>query len=404
MSSDPAGSPDGGMRYELAGVLGPPGALLLILRAVPRARLVGLDVPGIALLPVTAAVAADATPAALCAMGLRRQAGGTPHAAGRRALLSGPESGFHVLVPGLVALVEAASLAGPVAYVEAELWPSGPVCPHCGGVERISAIAPNKEKRIRTGLKFCGQCRKQFTVRVGTIFEESKLPMTKWLQAIFLMVSSKKGVSAHQLHRTIEVTYKTAWFLAHRIREAMRDGELAPFGGGGGMVEVDETFIGQNPDAPKSKMAIRNMNTVMTLIDRDSGRSRSMVVDHLDAPAVAAILSANLSKEARLMTDEARFYTPVGKDYADHQSVAHARGEYVRKGDVTIHTNTVEGFYSIFKRGMKGVYQHCAKKHLHRYAAEFDFRYSNRTALGVDDAARASRALEGVVGKRLTYR
>jgi hypothetical protein len=220
------------------------------------------------------------------------------------------------------------------------------------------------------------------------------------------MCSSKKGVSAHQLHRTLETTYKTAWFLAHRIREAMRDGELAPFGGGGGMVEVDETFQGQDPDAAPSKMAIRNKNAVMTLIDRDTGRARSIVmpVDKLNATDVAAVLSANLSKEARLMTDEARFYMPVGKLFADHQSVAHAKDEYVRKGDVTIHTNTVEGFYSIFKRGMRGVYQHCAKKHLHRYAAEFDFRYSNRVALGVGDVARSQIALQGVVGKRLTYR
>jgi transposase-like protein len=290
------------------------------------------------------------------------------------------------------------------AFVEAIIWPKGPVCPHCGGTERISSIKPNPDKRVRFGLKKCGQCRGQFTVRMGTIFEESKLPMTKWLQAIFLMTASKKGVSAHQLHRTLEVTYKTAWFLAHRIREAMRDGELAPFGGAGGMVEVDETYIGQDPDAPKSAMAIRNMNTVMTLVDRETGRARSMVVDKLDAPKVAEILSANLAREARLMTDDARFYKPVGKDYAGHYVVAHARGEYVSTADPTVHTNTVEGFYSIFKRGMRGVYQHCAKKHLHRYAAEFDFRYSHRVALGFDDSARAVKALDGVVGKRLTYR
>ena len=288
-------------------------------------------------------------------------------------------------------------------FVEAIIWPQGPVCPHCGGVDKITLIKPNPEKRVRFGLKKCGQCKGQFTVRMGTIFEESKLPLTKWLQAIFLMTASKKGVSAHQLHRTLEVTYKTAWFLAHRIREAMRCGDLAPFGQGGGMVEVDETFIGQNPDAPKSKMPIRNMNTVMTLVDRETGRARSIVVDHLNAANVAEILSANLAKEARLMTDEAKFYIGPGKAFADHQSVAHAREEYVRKGDVTIHTNTVEGFYSIFKRGMKGVYQHCAKKHLHRYAAELDFRHSNRAALGVDDTTRAVTALQGVVGKRLTY-
>jgi hypothetical protein len=303
--------------------------------------------------------------------------------------------------------------AAAFEYVEGIIWPQGPVCPHCGCMDRISALAPfhgskskkNPEGALRLGVKFCGDCRKQFTVRVGTIFEESKLPMVKWLQAIFLMCSSKKGVSAHQLHRTLETTYKTAWFLAHRIREAMRDGELAPFGGNGGMVEVDETFQGQDPDAAPSKMAIRNKNAVMTLIDRETGRARSIVmpVDKLNATDIAAVLSANISKEARLMTDEARFYKPVGKLFADHQSVAHAKDEYVRKGDVTIHTNTVEGFYSIFKRGMRGVYQHCSKKHLHRYAAEFDFRYSNRVALGVDDVARSQIALQGVVGKRLTY-
>ncbi len=302
--------------------------------------------------------------------------------------------------------------AAAFARVEKVIWPLGPVCPHCGGTERIyplQGVRTNPSKKnpqgiVRHGLKKCGQCRGQFTVRMGTIFEESKLPLHIWLQAMHLMCSSKKGVSAHQLHRTLEITYKSAWFLAHRIREAMRCGELAPFGSGGGMVEVDETFLGQNPDAPPSKMAIHTMNMVMTLIDRDSGRARSMVVDNLNASKVAEILNANLAKEARLMTDEAHFYKTPGKAFADHQSVSHAREEYVRKGDVTIHTNTVEGFYSIFKRGMKGVYQHCARKHLHRYAAEFDFRYSYRIALGVDDAARAERALQGVVGKRLTYR
>ena len=290
------------------------------------------------------------------------------------------------------------------ARVEKLLWPQGPVCFHCGCTGRISAIKANPEKRVRYGLKKCGDCKKQFTVRMGTIFEESKLPLHIWLQAMHLMCSSKKGVSAHQLHRTLEITYKSAWFLAHRIREAMREGELAPFGGNGGSVEVDETYIGQNPDAPKSKMAIRNMNAVMTLIDRDTGRARSMVVDHLTAASVAEILNANIAKEARLLTDEAKFYITPGKAFADHQSVAHAREEYVSKGDVTVHTNTVEGFYSIFKRGMKGVYQHCSAKHLHRYAAEFDFRYSNRIAVGVDDVARTDAALLGVVGKRLTYR
>jgi transposase-like protein len=296
--------------------------------------------------------------------------------------------------------------AAAFEFVESILWPTGPVCPHCGGFERINAIKPNPEKRVRFGLKHCGQCRKQFTVRMGTIFEESKLPMTKWLQAIFLMCSSKKGVSAHQLHRTLETTYKTAWFLAHRIREAMRSGELAPFGGGGGGVEVDETYIGFDPDhiAPDGgHVRTPHKNKMISLLDRETGRARSFIVDRVDVATVAQILEANLSREAHLMTDQARVYTTLGWNFAAHGVVDHSKEEYVSRADPRVNTQSIEGFFSIFKRGMKGVYQHCSKKHLHRYAAEFDFRYSNRVALGVDDQERATRALAGVVGKRLTY-
>lgn len=289
-------------------------------------------------------------------------------------------------------------------FVEGVIWANGPVCPHCGGVERITAIKPNPEKRVRFGLKKCGQCKGQFTVRMGTIFEESKLPMTKWLQAIFLMCSSKKGVSAHQLGRTLEVTYKTAWFLAHRIREAMRSGELAPFGGQGGAVEADEAYIGRKKNlGPHRSGGAAHKMKVLTLIDRDTGRAHSTVVDHMNHATVAAILTKNIAKEARLMTDEAPMYKKVGKEFAGHDAVHHARDEYVRYSDLTITTNTVEGYFSIFKRGMKGIYQHCAEKHLHRYMAEYDFRYSNRVALGIDDVERAEIALKGVVGKRLTY-
>lgn len=293
-------------------------------------------------------------------------------------------------------------------FVEGVIWPNGPKCPKCGAVERISAIKPNPEKRVRYGLKKCGRCKSQFTVRMGTIFEESKLPMKVWLQAIFLMCSSKKGVSAHQLHRTLEITYKSAWFLAHRIREAMRSGELAPFGQGGGGVEVDETFIGNDPDRPfdrdDQRGKLHHMNKVLTLVDRSTGRARSFVVDDLRITTLSKIIGDNLALEARLITDEFRAYKAIGESYAAHDFVSHNVGQYVHPQDRTIHTNTVEGFYSIFKRGMKGVYQHCSKKHLHRYAAEFDFRYSNRVALGVNDEGRAVRALQGVVGKRLTYR
>jgi transposase-like protein len=293
-------------------------------------------------------------------------------------------------------------------HVEALLWPDGPVCPHCGCTGRIGSTKPNLKKRVRYGLKKCGDCGKQFTVRMGTIFEESKLPLRIWLQAIHLMCASKKGVSSHQLHRTLEITYKSAWFLTHRIREAMRSGVLAPFGAGGGAVEVDETFIGRDPENPppadQAKFNIGNMNKVLSLIDRDTGAARSYVIKDLRITTIAPILEANISREARLMTDDARQYAFIGWNFADHGRVNHTAGEYVSRQDRTIHTNTVEGFYSVFKRGMRGVYQHCSAKHLHRYVAEFDFRYTNRIAVGVDDQDRAERALLGVVGKRLTYR
>ena len=284
-------------------------------------------------------------------------------------------------------------------YVEARMWPNGPTCPKCGEQERVSKMGG---KSTRIGAYKCYKCRKPFTVKVGTIFESSHVKMHLWLQAIFLIAGSKKGISSNQLHRILGVTLKTAWFMSHRIREAMRTGDLSPFGAGGGAVEVDETFIGQDPDAPApGKRANYNqMNKVLSLVDRETGQVRSMVVDRLSAAEIGPILAANISKEARLMTDEARFYLPLGKAFAEHGIVAHARDEYVR-GDV--YTNTVEGCFSIFKRGMRGVYQHCAKKHLHRYLAEFDFRYSNRQAKGIDDERRANAILSGALGKRLTY-
>lgn len=290
------------------------------------------------------------------------------------------------------------------AYVEARVWPEGPICPHCAKDGVVSRkIGLMKGKSTRQGLYKCYDCRKPFTVRIGTIFESSHLPLRVWLQAMFLMASSKKGISAHQISRTLSVTVKTAWFLMHRIRLAMDNNSVSPFGLDGGMVEVDETYIGQNPDAPASRLAIRNMNAVLTLVDRNSGRAKSMVVDHLTTAAVAEILRENMAPEATLMTDEAKFYKVSGKTFAAHHSVSHTKGEYVRGENNQIHSNTVEGFFSIFKRGMRGVYQHAAKRHLHRYLAEFDFRYSNRVALGVNDTNRADRILTGVVGKRLTY-
>jgi transposase-like protein len=285
------------------------------------------------------------------------------------------------------------------AYVESKLWPEGPICPHCGGVERITKVKANPAKRVRVGLWRCGQCKGQFTVKVGTVFEHARLPLHKALQAVYLITSSKKGISAHQLHRTLEVTYKTAWFLLHRIREAMREGSLEPFGQGGGAVEVDECFIGRKKGAPV-RGAYHHKMAVLGLIDRETGRSRLFHVEKAAGSEIQPIVLANLSREARLMTDESYIYRGIGREFAEHSAVHHQRDEYVR-GDVT--TNTIEGCFSIFKRGMRGVYQHCSEAHLHRYLAEFEFRYSYREANGFNDQDRSRQALTGIVGKRLTY-
>jgi hypothetical protein len=214
------------------------------------------------------------------------------------------------------------------------------------------------------------------------------------------MTSSKKGISAHQLHRVLEFTYKSAWFLAHRIREAMREGSLAPFGQGGGAVEVDETYIGRKEGSGNPRGGHAHKMTVLGLVDRDSGKCRMFYVEKAAGRLIQPIVLENLSREARLMTDEHTMYRRIGREFAEHGAVKHYEREYVR-GDIT--TNTVEGAFSIFKRGFKGIYQHCAEKHLHRYLAEFEFRYSQREANGYNDAARSVRALENIVGKRLTY-
>jgi len=295
-------------------------------------------------------------------------------------------------------------------YLEALHWPEGPVCPHCGSVnarrlpdQRGKPSKRHPEGSVRKGLIQCNDCRQQYTVTVGTVFSDSKIPLNKWLLATHLMVSSKKGISAHQLHRMLGITYKSAWFMAHRIREAMTTTPGGDMGSGGSMVEVDETFIGRN--GGDSRMAIRNMNQIVSLVDRATGRAASVVVfDTLGSKSIGPILSRYVASDAKLMTDGAHFYKTLGARYASHTVVDHARGEYVRKDDATIHTNTIEGFFGIFKRGMKGVYQHCGAQHLQRYITEFDFRYSNRSGLGIGDDERAEIALRGIAGKRLTYR
>ena len=289
------------------------------------------------------------------------------------------------------------------SHLERVIWGAAPLCPHCGGVDRITKVKANVEKRIRVGLWRCGDCKKQFTVKVGTVFEHMRLPLHKALQAVYLVTSSKKGISAHQLHRTLEITYKSAWFLLHRIREAMRDGDLSPFGGNGAVVEVDETFIGKLKGVEK-KRAFHHKMKVLALVDRDSGKARTMVIDNVKAETLMPLVIANVAREARIMTDEHSGYRDVKRFFAAHGTTSHGKGEYVNLEDRTIHSNTVEGYFSIFKRGMKGIYQHCGEEHLHRYLAEFEFRYNNRAGLGCNDADRSTAAMKGIVGKRLTYR
>ena len=284
-------------------------------------------------------------------------------------------------------------------HLESIRWPNGPVCPHCGGTERNSKITAKTEKGARPGLYFCGDCREQFTVTVGTLFERSKVALHKWVLATHLICSSKKGISAHQLHRTLGVTYKTAWFMAHRIREAMNIGTTGPLGGNGSPVEVDETYWGNTgKQAPGARGWAHKMK-VVSLVERD-GQKRSFHVANVTSKTVAPILREQVAKKARLMTDETKVYNSVGKEFASHEKVNHSAGEYAR-GDVT--TNTVESSFAILKRGLYGTFHHVSEAHLQRYATEFDFRWNTRAKLGFTDSQRADAALKGIEGKRLTY-
>jgi transposase-like protein len=298
--------------------------------------------------------------------------------------------------------------AAAYKFLEARIWPKGPVCPHCGGIERISKM---EGKSTRIGVYKCYQCRMQFSVKVGTVFESSHVKLHLWLQAVALLSSSKKGISSNQLHRTLGVSLKTAWFMSHRIREAMRDGKLDPMGGNGSIVEMDETYHGKvanprdvttsgRPYTKSGKTGPSNKRAIVSLVER-GGNVRSFHVEHADQSTVTKIVNENLDRETRVHTDESRLYARLNQQVAEHQSVNHRSGEYAR-GEV--HTNNVESYFSVFKRGMRGTYQHCAEKHLHRYLAEFDFRHNNRVALGVNDTERADNILSGITGKRLTYR
>ncbi len=284
-------------------------------------------------------------------------------------------------------------------HIEASRWPDGVTCPHCGSLDTMRMAG-----KTQAGMFLCRDCRDKFTCRTGTVMERSHIPLRKWLLALHLMASSKKGVSAHQLMRNLELgSYRTAWFMAHRIRAAMNDENPTDTNGMGGpneVVEVDETFIGGKAKnraykAPAPKKA------VMSLIERD-GHVRSFHVANVTAKTLRPIIVKHASRKSTLMTDEAPVYVGVGKEFAAHRTVNHSANEYVKLGGY-VHTNTAEGFFSVLKRGINGIYQHVSEVHLHRYLAEFDFRHNNRIKLGVNDTDRAARILKGTEGKRLTY-
>jgi len=289
-------------------------------------------------------------------------------------------------------------------HLEATRWPHGPVCPHCGVIAQATAL---QGKAHRPGVYQCNACREQFTATVGTVFERSKVPLNKWLLASYLMASSKKGVSAHQLHRTLGVTYKTAWFMAHRLREAMNEGEgAAPLGGEGKVVEADASYVGgkeANKHASKRQsgnIGGKGKQIVHTLVERN-GRARSHHIANVTGKTLRPVLVKNVSRKSTLMTDTAGGYLHIGREFARHEMVDHGKGEYVRDD---AYSNTAEAFFALFKRGVNGTFHSISEAHLARYLAEFDFRWSNRIALGVNDTMRTDELLRGIGGKRLTYR
>ncbi|HBG30692.1 MAG TPA: IS1595 family transposase [Gammaproteobacteria bacterium] len=279
-------------------------------------------------------------------------------------------------------------------YLEALRWPNGVTCPHCGAVGEHYQL---QGKAHRPGLWKCKDCREQFSVTVGTVFESSKVALNKWLLAVHLMCASKKGISAHQVHRMLGVTYKTAWFMCHRIREAMKDENGGLLGGNGGAVEVDETYWGTSKPKGKTARGYEHKMKIVSLVERD-GKKRTYRVASVNEKTLRPILKAQLSEKARLMTDQAHVYHRVGKEFADHGVVNHAAGEYAR-GEVT--TNTVESSFALLKRGLVGTFHKVSEAHLQRYATEFDFRWNQRK---VTDAERAGALLGQIGGKRLMYR
>jgi transposase-like protein len=289
--------------------------------------------------------------------------------------------------------------------LEAVRWPDGAVCPHCGNSdpERIAKVEGKKQSH-RPGLYYCNECKGQFTVTVGTVFERSKVPLTKWWMAAHMMNAGKNGVSAHEIHRQLGVTYKTAWFMMHRLREAMIVSNLGPMGSAGGAVQADETYhLNTSKRAKGYKKGHSNKASIVALIDEDKGQVRTFHVKKgVTVEKIQEILFTNVMRKATLVTDEAGLYKSIGKAYGDHQTMNHTGREYVNAAGFT--TNNVENFFGVFKRGMRGTYTFCGEQHLQRYLTEFEFRYNNRSGLGITDGERTAIALKGIEGKRLTYR
>src|ERR1700733_14366834 len=293
-----------------------------------------------------------------------------------------------------------------LAFVEAHLWPDGPVCPHCGETAKVGRL---NGKTTRLGLCKCYSCKKPFTVRIGTVFEDSHTPFRYWLQAIYLLCACKKGISTRQLQRTLKCSMKTAWFLNHRVRLMMsRKGDIfaPPMGGAGHTLEADVTYVGRKAGT-KINRGTGHVNPVFTLVERD-GTARSFHMPNVRGDTLARVMAVHASHQSDLMTDEAQAFVQLGWNFASHGTINHGRDEYVRRekledgGERIVSTNAVEGYFSIPKRGVDGIYHHISEAHLSRYLSEFDFRYSNRERLGCDDETRASRALKGAKGRRLT--
>ncbi len=283
-------------------------------------------------------------------------------------------------------------------WLEAQIWPNGPVCPHCGSLGLD--ITRLEGAKHRPGLYQCNACREQFTVTVGTLYERSKIPLSKWLAATQLMMSSKKGVSSLQVHRMLGISKKSAWFMCMRIRESLRPLKAEPpLGGQNKVVEGDETYVGGK--ARNRKNHVPPKKAVFALVERE-GKVRSRHVPDVSAKTLRTAIVTQASRESYLMTDEAPTYTKIGEEFSGHGTVNHSIEEYVR-GNFW-HTNTIENYFSILKRGVIGTYHHVSAAHLKRYLAEFDFRYNERSGLGVEDEERMAKSIKGIVGKRLTYR